>query len=53
MHSEICEMSQGINFLHKALEMQRTHDLTGKMCYKHFKKISVTLSHSSSDTAQK
>ena len=33
--------------------MQRTRDLTGKMRYKHLKKFSVALSHSSSDTAQK
>ena len=43
-HSEICEMSKDV--FAKALEMQRTRDLIGKMHYKRLKKISVALSHS-------
>ena len=43
-HSEICEMSKDV--FAKALEMQRTRDLIGKMHYKRLKKISFALSHS-------
>lgn len=43
-HSEICKMSKDV--FAKALEMQRTRDLIGKMHYKRLKKISVALSHS-------